>query len=354
MANEFKPVLTVLELPCVPFTKKELELFFWKCSYYGGVEAIGTGTEWERNGGWIPQFLKQGNLFDLTKLNPKWLDNLLMIRDFCSKYGMKLYNSPFGGCEQRPQYKWSPWMYNVQGIKSVYDMSSKAIQARNNYLNELIAVVGADIQWGLINEYMGDYTSAAMWAYELAKILWDRGCWDGKQKKLWISGYHHKICGALSDEKPNGLPAFTFPNDGHICIYHGIGRPENIVQRYSAREILVGFSDDGCNLIDDTEARGYCETVNGKPTNCGPNAKYRIYSIKQAHVDWTPIVGDGVGQKNGKCWKLWEVLPRELQVENQTQLERIDLSESLKPFVHAYRQLYGHEPKNWHKYPKPK
>jgi hypothetical protein len=62
----------------------------------------------------------------------------------------------------------------------------------------------------------------------------------------------------------------------------------------------------------------------------------------------------GAAPRWGNLFAGYEALPREVQVEGKVMLVDLDLDLTCRPFVGAYRKAYGMDPKNYHKYPRPK
>jgi hypothetical protein len=365
--RKFSPVLGTLELANhKDIADFDLRIFLWRASYYGGFEAVRTFPDWICKGGGNQPHLMVGNLYAIKKLNQAWIDQMLKIKGFAKKVGMKMDFDPFDSCALR--YDWCAWRRGRNVEKTdMWDLSDNGIAIKKFYLEALIEAFGTDINWGLCNEpFPPDLFTGAMWAFKMAEILRAKGAIVPSSKKLWLNGYNHKFCGALSDEKPDGLPAYyMYPNDSHICVYHVVGKPSQVVRPFSSRMMLTGFSDDGCNFKDEPMGvRGHAEGEGtSNPSNYGPSGESRKRTIKEICRLWTkmeekPPDAGRVGQFSGDAWISYEVLPREIQVSgtmySQMDLNKLDVEDTIKSIARAYKALYGEWPKNWHKYPKPK
>jgi hypothetical protein len=366
MAAKFIPIASVLEIANQDdISDYDMRLFYWKLSYYGGVAMSRCFPDWKTRTPGIHPHLKAGSRFSLFKVNQKWLDRLIWIRDNAmAPVGIKMLLEVFDGCAQRSQYGWSAWVNNIEGVRNVFELSDKAMKARKHFIDAVYEVLGDTVEYSLVNEASLPRGNCERWTYDMAEYMRSKRMVrpevgeGANRKRLYFSGgtgpdgldCGHKMSGTLSDEVPDSIQPipYQWPNDGAIRMIHNVGKPSQVPDLFTCRKLYHVFSHDGCNFKDDPEHRGHCEIINGQAAWCGPSRSSARKTMDQAVKVW------GAAPRWGNLFAGYEALPREVQVEGKVMLVDLDLDLTCRPFVGAYRKAYGMDPKNYHKYPRPK
>jgi len=375
--KEFQLGVFQLELPSQAYVElKDIDWFLWALSYHGGIRFLRVFDIYKGAGPVIQPFLKNNSGKNVAnKMNPKFLDRLKYIQTKAASYGMRLIVDPFY-CYGVGK-TWYPWtkgkmsvVVNGKGYDTwLWDQDDVGLKAREVYFSQLAEALGpGKFEAGLGNEIcLPREQGLCYWAYRTAELWRKLKCVDfAKDRKLWINGHIHQLCGTFSSEVPGEVESYVYshggpwPDNSHVCVYHVVGEPAAVVAPYSGRVILVGGSDDGCNFIDRPDIKGHCETnAQGKPRWCGPTGAVRAATFAQAYKLWLTdpkklSPARQVGQKNGRCFKYLEVGARETQVMGRTNLRALDIDDTLKLLAAAYKKATGSYPPNWHNYHEPK
>lgn len=368
-----------LELPSQAYIPKEdVRWYLWALAYHGGIRFLRVFDFFKDDGGgavWQPFKKNLVGKFVANRMNPKYLDRLIFIRDTARQYGIRLIFDPFY-CYGNG-HQWYPWTRGRMTVKLggkgydtwLWDISDVGVGAKGVYFAQVAEALGAGgFEPGTGNEICLPRSSGlCYWAYNNGEIWRRLGCVDfNADRKLWIHGHVHQLCGTFSDEVPGEVWDYVhahggpWPNNSHICVYHVVGEPAAVPSTYSARQILVGFSDDGVNHYARPDVRGHCETnVQGDAMWCGPSGLVRAQTFARAVKLWVHDpkklpARKQVGQNNGRCFKYFEVGARETRVLGRTNLRAIDVKDTLEPLAEAYKKALGEYPANYHNHPEPR
>lgn len=372
--------LFCLELPSQAYIPKDdIRWYLWALSYHGGIRYLRVFDFFKDDGGGavVRPFLRNASGKSVANtMNPKFLDRLVFIKDTAKFYKIRLIYDPFY-CYAAGK-GWYPWTKGRMTVKIngrshdtwLWDTSSVGIKARGLYFEQVAEALGAgEFEPGIGNEICLERSAGlCYWAYTNGQKWRELGCvdFDG-DRKLWIHGHVHQLCGTFSSEVPGEVWDYVhehggpWPDNSHVCVYHVVGEPAAVPAPYSGRRLLVGFSDDGVNHKSRPELRGHCETnVKGQAMWCGPKGSIRADIFAQAVKLWITDpkklpVYKRTGQRNGRCFKYFEVGARETRVLGRTNLRAIDVNDTLESLAKAYKAAFGKFPANYHhKHPEPK
>jgi len=318
------------------FPDAELETFTARLGA-AGCDYVRMFSCWNRPGReYVLPFERVDGKADWDKPDPEWDRQLARLQRVLGRAGVGIYLDLFAQQFDRADYGWSPFRYNVNGLKSWRDTNPAAMKRWKQLIDRAIAAIGIEgniFGWGneLVHpdDWKGDTVPqdnwAKAWVVPLAAHLRSQGIPAPNPFSASdnMHGTGHSIYNRLVKQA-------GWEQRDTFWVLHGVALAEHF-DRFAIGSALknYGISDDGIGLdpavVVPPEKQGLTVSQTGRKSS---HWTYRIEMVRH------------VNERLGPRLRLVEVMPMELKRDDWTPA-MINQEESVDVFWRIAKEVYG-------------
>jgi len=292
---------------------------------------------WKRPGGrkYTMPFKLVGHKADWNQPNPEWDKQVARARAILGKYGVGIYLDLFAQQYDRADYKWSPFRYNVNGLKSWRDTNQAAMKRWKQLINRVNKGIGPEGMMGWGNElvhpddWQGDTVPqdnwAKAWVVPLGQYMRSKGILPPNPFSASgnMQGTGHSLYNRLVKQA-------GWDNRDTFWVLHGCAIAEQF-DTYDIRSALknYGISDDGVGL---------------SPEGTVPPAKQGLTvnqtGRRSSHWPWKVEMVRHVKERLGKRLRCIEIMSMALKWDNWHPAN-LHQEEEVDVFTKIALEIYG-------------